>query len=85
VQIFCRDGLASLEAVDLLLRSIGLGEIDGATDGIIVLTFPSSATFQRIEDVIQRVVEHIDALSWQYGNVYADNGCGEPLNWWLNS
>lgn len=85
VQMFCQDGLTKLDAMENLLSSEGLGQIDGATDQLIVLTFPVSATFSKIEMVTKNAAERISADGWQYGNVYADDDGNEPLNWWLNS
>ncbi len=85
VQIFCRDGLTKLNTMENFLNSHSLGQIDGATDRLIVLTFPVSVTFSKIEMVTENAVEHVSADGWQYGNVYADDDGNEPLNWWLNS
>ena len=71
----------SVEAT-LLPGAVALrGWLDGRTEGSTVLTFPLSAGFQRIEQLLDDWVDATEGSTWSYGNVYADDG-RTPLGWW---
>ena len=80
VQVFCDDGVGGMAPVRQILGADG--EIDGATEGLLVLTFAVSIGFPRIEALVEAVCTEVQAGGWQYGNVYADDEGRVPLNWW---
>jgi Domain of unknown function (DUF4265) len=57
------------------------GWLDGRTAGASVLTFPLSAGFARIEDLLDAWVATAPEARWSYANVYAEDGW-TPLRWW---
>jgi uncharacterized protein DUF4265 len=57
------------------------GWLDGRTKGASVLTFPLSAGFPRIEELLDGWAATAPEARWSYANVYAEDGW-TPLRWW---
>lgn len=75
----CRDALAPL--VERMGGRLD-GEVSMPNSGLLVFTFPVSAGFKAIEDVMETAKVLSPNSDWYYGNVYALKDDITPLNWW---
>ena len=58
------------------------GCLDGGNTGLLILTVPVSAGFERVEGELAAVVADLRGSTWAYGNVYDSRNGGRPLGWW---
>lgn len=63
-----------------------LGNVDGYLDGLaskqMVVSFPVSIGFKKIEDCIAQLLRLSGSSIWNYGNIYDEADGRTPLNWW---
>ncbi|MBU2098394.1 MAG: DUF4265 domain-containing protein [Gammaproteobacteria bacterium] len=58
------------------------GKLDLKTPRILIYTIHVSIGFQKIEDVLNKVLPGFADTVWYYGNVYDPEDGVTPLNWW---
>lgn len=58
------------------------GRIDISSPGLLVYTIHVSIGFQKIEDVLTKVLARFPDTIWYYGNVYDPEDGVTPLDWW---
>lgn len=58
------------------------GRLDVSSARFLVYTIHVSIGFQKIEDVLNKVLAGFPDTVWYYGNVYDPEDGVTPLNWW---
>lgn len=73
-------GSASADVLERFRESASAigGKVDGELEGFVVVTFPPTATFPMIEEIM--TVPSRSGVEWEYGNVYDEHG--RPIGWW---
>jgi hypothetical protein len=81
VRVLSAASLASFEAaLTSEVRAALGGRLDGRIDRGLAYAVPVQIGFPAIERVFQNFVAATPGATWEYGNVYAEDGT--PLNWW---
>jgi Domain of unknown function (DUF4265) len=59
------------------------GTLDGKVEKGLAYTVPVAAGFSAVEQLLNALCASEAGLTWEYGNVYAEDGA--PLNWWQSA
>lgn len=81
VRVFCREGVAELEAELTPAVEMLDGQLDVQSERALVYSIHVAVGFSEIEQVFDAHVNGVANASWSYGNVYCSEN-GEPLGWW---
>lgn len=81
LRVFCRGGVAQLEAELTPAIEMLDGELDVQSGRALVYSIHVAVGFSEIEQVLDAHLSGLENTSWSYGNVY-DPETGEPLAWW---
>jgi hypothetical protein len=59
------------------------GRLDGRKDHGLAFTVPATSGFSNMERVFDEYITSDPEATWEYGNVYDENG--NSLNWWQSA
>jgi hypothetical protein len=82
IRVFSKHNTEELD--QLLTPEIELidGKLDLKSPRILIYSIHVSIGFQKIEDVLNKVLAGFPDTVWYYGNVYDPEDGVTPLNWW---
>ncbi|MDO8906908.1 MAG: DUF4265 domain-containing protein [Pseudohongiella sp.] len=82
IRVFSKHNTEELD--QMLTPEIELidGKLDLKSPRILIYTIHVSIGFQKIEDVLNKVLAGFPDTVWYYGNVYDPEDGVTPLNWW---
>jgi hypothetical protein len=81
VRVFCREGVAQLEAELTPAVEMLDGQLDVQSERALVYSIHVAVGFREIEQLFDAHMAAGKNANWSYGNVY-DPDSGEPLEWW---
>ena len=84
VRVFSKHNTDELDALLTPEMELIDGKLDLKTPRALVYSIHVSIGFQKIEDVINKVLTRFPESVWYYGNVYDPEDGVTPLNWWLD-
>ncbi len=84
VRVFSKHNTDELDALLTPEMELIDGQLDLKTPRALVYAIHVSIGFQKIEDVLNKVLTRFPESVWYYGNVYDPEDGVTPLNWWLD-
>lgn len=84
VRIFSKHNTDDVDALLTPEMELIDGKLDLKTPRALVYSIHVSIGFQKIEDVLSKVLARFPESVWYYGNVYDPEDGVTPLNWWLD-